>query len=1106
MNFVWAQPRQLQGKVSATDGSGLVGVSVSVEGTSRNTTTDPDGSYRISVNMGDKLSFTYLGFKREVVTINDQEELNITLKEGRYVPVVKITGRVTDAHSGNPVPGAQIKTKEGQMAAMTDETGNFEIDVLSLIEVLSISAPGYALREASPQGREQLTVALYPRFFTSGYEQPMMDFAQSTALSPENEIQTRLGGDVRTISRSGVPGIGAAMFIRGLNSLNANAQPLILVDGVIWDNQWENTSIHNGFFSNPLSNIDIKDIESISVQKEGASIYGSKAANGIIRINTKRGRDMATRITANLYWGSGRKPRVPEMMNSAQFREYVTNQISGWQAQHYPDTRFTDQQLINTFPFLNDDPKQTGYWKYHNNTDWSDIIYSDALTQSYSLNVNGGDEIALYNLALGYTSAEGTLSGTEMSRFNVRFNSDVKLAENLFSIVDVSVTQASRELRDQGIDAISSPEYIALIKAPFLSPYRMNTDGQQTPTLENHDAIDPLIENLISNPLALIENAEGSSTRLTFRMKISPYWQVSENLRLSTIYSYGIQSVKESFFIPDRGIAPRLRPDGLFATNEVRDLTQYQTSILSESRINWKLNGNSHHWDLLGGFRYMTDAYQSDLPRGYNTGNDNVKVLTDGVGYKNVTGEDDQWKSISWFANIDYDYRNKYFLSLAASADASSRFGSESGVRILNVNWAFFPSLSAGWIVSSEEWMKNLPLINFLKLRAGYGLTGNDDINNIAGNSYLSSIQYTGRATGLHLANIQNKSIQWETTERATLGLDMHFLNERLGLSFDVFNSRTDHLLTLKEVEAFTGQDVYWSNDGQLSNTGFEAALSAKILNLRSLKWEMGASVGHYKNKITALPNNKSTTLEIAGGRVLTEVGQSAGVFYGYKTQGIFMNDAEALAAYPGGGLYFKEANGNQVYYTAGDVHFYDADHNGEINEADRQVIGDPNPDLYGTFSNRLQWKRFTMDVLFTCSYGNDIYNALRAQLEAGDSFHNQTVAMTNRWQSPLQARTDIPKAVYGDPKGNNAFSDRWIEDGSYLRLKTITLSYDIPFNSPFLQGVTVWASANNLWTLTKYLGSDPEFSMNNRVLYQGIDAALSPIGKSFYLGVKINL
>jgi hypothetical protein len=214
------------------------------------------------------------------------------------------------------------------------------------------------------------------------------------------------------------------------------------------------------------------------------------------------------------------------------------------------------------------------------------------------------------------------------------------------------------------------------------------------------------------------------------------------------------------------------------------------------------------------------------------------------------------------------------------------------------------------------------------------------------------------------------------------------------------------------------------------------------------------------------------------------------------------MTDADAAAA----NLYKLETNGAKSYYGAGDIYFDDKMKDGEINEKDRQIIGDPNPDFFGAITSRLQWKRLTLDALCTYSYGNDVYNALRTQLESGANFYNQSVAMTNRWQSQKQAPTTMPKAVYGDPQGNNVFSDRWIEDGSYLRLKTITLAYDIPFNLPFLQGMTVWISANNLWTWTKYLGSDPEISMNNKVLYQGIDAGLTPQGRSYYLGVKINL
>jgi len=368
----------------------------------------------------------------------------------------------------------------------------------------------------------------------------------------------------------------------------------------------------------------------------------------------------------------------------------------------------------------------------------------------------------------------------------------------------------------------------------------------------------------------------------------------------------------------------------------------------------------------------------------------------------------------------------------------------------------------------------------------------------------------------LSLANIQNEAIQWETSKKAGAGIDIHFLDERVALSADIFSNRTENLLTQKSLKSIAGLEYYWSNGGALKNTGFELGLNMKLLDTKSVKWELGGSIGHYKNKITALPDGDFFT-EILGGTVMTAVGQPAGVFYGYKTNGVFATSEEAEQS----GMRKLNNNGTLTPYGAGDVWFYAPDGNygivtdkpgtvmdngREIAVSDvRQIIGDPNPDFYGTVSSRLKVKKLTIDALFTYSYGNDVYNYLRSQLESGSNFYNQTVAMTNRWTTEGQ-KTNMPRAVYGDPMGNSVFSDRWIEDGSYFRLKTLTVSYDIPLNSIFIHGIKVWASANNLFTLTKYLGSDPEFSMNNAVLFQGIDAGLMPQSRSYFLGVKINL
>jgi TonB-linked SusC/RagA family outer membrane protein len=1047
-----------------------------------------------------------------------------------------VSGVVRDAITGRPLLGAQIKIADRTASAITDSLGVYSIKVQSFSDVLIVGAPDYAIREVPLQGKQSADVRLYSTLFTSGYgnfeslagnkrkttdvgaTNETADFWSATPLSIDSKIQDLLGGDVRAIHRSGVSGIGTSLFIRGLNSLNASAQPLFIVDGVIWDNQLDGASIHKGYFSNPLANINVKDIESVTVLKDGNSVYGSKAANGVILIKTARAKEMATRIVANLSWGINEKPALPDMMDATNYKVYASNQVLGIFQSIQVYNPF-EESVLASFPFLNENPAATTYSTYHNRTNWVDEVYHNGLMQDYSVGISGGDDIALFNLSMSYATNEGTIRNTDMERFTVRFNSDIKLSSKLFTYVDLSVGKTLRNLRDDIVDPVTSPGFIALVKAPLLTPYLLDkTTGERSQTLSGYDRMDPF--NPVSNPSALTEIATGSSSRMNFLLRVNPYYQFTKNLQAGSIFSYKLDRVKESFFIPETGIAPKsLSLDFVTIANEVRDLAQRQTSIYSDTYVKWNtFAGDDHQLDLWGGYRYMTDDYEWDLPSGFNTGNDNIRVLTSGLGLSSIVGESRQWKSMSWYASADYDFRQKYILSLAASADASSRFGQETagGFAFGGVTWAVFPSASAAWLISSEDFMSNLPWINFLKLRASYGLTGNDGIDVNANRSYFRSVYYMGGAVGLELANIQNKAVEWETSYKAGAGLDVHFLDERLMLSADVFSSKTENLLTQKSLRSITGLSYYWSNGGALENKGFELNLNVKLVDTKPFQWELGASVGHYKNQITALPDGDYLT-EILDGNVLTAVGQPAGVFYGYKTKGVFATTDAANAA----GLYKLNDNGSITPYSAGDVWFDDPDGNGVISSLsggnvitangikelkdDRQVIGDPNPDYYGTITNRFRLKRFSVDALFTYSYGNDAYNYLRSQLESGANFYNQTTAMQNRWMVEGQA-TAIPRAVYGDPMRNNAFSDRWIEDASYLRLKTLTIAYEIPFNSIYLQGVTVWASVNNLFTWTKYLGSDPEFSMSNNVLYQGIDAGFTPLSRSYFLGVKINL
>jgi hypothetical protein len=405
--------------------------------------------------------------------------------------------------------------------------------------------------------------------------------------------------------------------------------------------------------------------------------------------------------------------------------------------------------------------------------------------------------------------------------------------------------------------------------------------------------------------------------------------------------------------------------------------------------------------------------------------------------------------------------------------------------------------------MTNEPWFANVKGIDYLRLTAGYDISGNDDIDYYAARSYFRAAQYLHAIAGISFDGIGNTKIQWETTKRFNAGLEASFINNRLGITFNYFRSNTSNLLTRQSLGFLSGLDQNWSNGGKLQNDGFDLTATIKMLALKDWQWQLGASVGHYKNKIVELADGRDyVDNEIYGSTIRTQVGQAANLFYGYKTLGVFSTSEEAEAA----SLYLLGDNGiDRNYFGAGDIHFADLNGDHQITEADRMVIGDPNPDVYGNIFTSLAWKKLKLDLRFNYSLGNDVYNYQRSQLENGSRFMNQTTALTNRWQVEGQ-QTDIPRITFQDPMGNSRFSDRWIEDGSYLRLKAVTLSYDLPINSEYIQGLQFWFQANNVFTLTRYLGSDPEFTMTSNVIGQGIDLGQLAQSRSLVAGVKINL
>ena len=1067
-------------------------------------------------------------------TENDGEEVEMTIKKPTRQREVKdnfattmLHGVVVDQVSKKPLAGIQLKVLGyDRYSAMTGADGKFTIKVPEFATTLFVHSPSFMSQQVAINAKDtekDIQVLMMQEKFRPMYGEGTTYTAQAgfdadaKDVTIESDIENILGADVRTVTRSAAPGIGVSMFVRGLSSINANAQPLIVVDGVEQDMQQNRLSLHSGQINNILANIAPEDIASVKVLKNATALYGARGGNGVILITTKRGKSMATRIDANISAGVSLVPQLPTMMNASQYRNYAT-EILGT----VPENINRDTPI--SFRFLNDDPNNYYYHTYHNDTDWTDYVYDTAMTQNYNISVQGGDDIGMYNLSVGYVKAESTAKNNDFDRMNVRFNTDISILYNLNTKFDISISRTNSKVFDDGAmedlsaGAITSPTFLSLIKAPIVSPYQYNAIvGGFTSLLCDYDDIYSQLGSGygLANPVAILNNANGDNKNKAentyFNVRVEPTWTINNNLSLTSMFSYTLDRNSQRYHRPFVGV-PSFEISNLgTVTSMAASLFSKEINVVSDTHIDWKYQYGKHNLAAFGGFKYTYFSFDdNNLKTEYNsTTNDKNPSLSASSGYQHIKGNNDVWKNLQWYGNVDYNYMNRYFATVSLSAEANSRFGAKSGdLDLCGVAWALFPSVQLGWVMTNESWFPKNAGVNYLRVNAGYDMSGNDDISNYAARTSLSAVRFNYNAIGLQLTNIGNDEIKWETNHKFNVGLQAYMLNNRLGVDFNYYVNKTKDLLTLQTFKnPIGGINNYWTNGGEIENQGFELSVTAKPVVTHKWNVEVGASVGHYANKVTKLPDGDYTTSVYGDNNILTSVGNPVGLFYGYKTAGVFATDAEAKAAGKDGYLYMEDNAGLRNDFKAGDVHFIDQNNDGKISELDKVVIGDPNPDIYGNIFATINYKNLTLTMGWNYSLGNDVYNYQRSILNSGSTFYNQQVAEVAHWRYEGQ-QTDLPRLAYGDPMGNNRFSDRWIEDGSYLRLKTLNLSYKVPVPGSWtwLQGLTVWAQANNLLTFTKYLGSDPEFSIGNGVLYQGIDCGNIAQGRSFQCGVKINL
>lgn len=1040
---------------------------------------------------------------------------------------LKIQGHVKDAVTGEPIAAARV-TFENISAALTANDGGYSINAPSSTATMLVNCEGYQQVEIALKGRSDIEILLQPAGISSFYnevsvakgEQRQSHSAQSLVTlsdrfaldkdntsSPEFFLQGRVAG-LNVVRRSGGVGSGSEMFLRGASSLLGTSQPLVVVDGVLYPTAPMGTSLFSYNQTSGLINIDTKDIDNITVIKDASSIYGARAANGVILINTLRAKELATQIDFNAYVGVNLEPDSYPMMNAKEFRPYLSDLLL---------SQGMSSSEIADLPYMNvEKPQETilgvgtevvtgnqDYYRYNHNTNWQDYVYDQSVSNAFHLSVTGGDNIAKYALIVGLLNQEGTIKGTSLDKYNLRLNTDVNISDKFTVGTNVSFVYTDRAIANQGMDNVKGALYTALVKAPFMTVYQHDYRNLASPNVELADVFNA------SNPYAVMNSIDSQMETYRLVANVFANYDISKNWSAQLNFGAIYDKDREKIFVPQKGIyhTPSTMPI-MDVTNETHRKAErlFQTNV-DLSATYAKTFNQIHDVNVTFGGRFENNNFEDDIIYRYNTSSDLMINEKGETLLAAAGGTSASWSSLTYYASANYGLNNKYFATLVGSFEGSSRFGANAdGLDLFDHKFAFFPSVSLAWLASSEDFMRDASAVNLLKFRTSYGLVGNDDIGNYAARLTYVPQNYLGQY-GVVLGALANDQLSAEKIAKFNFGVDLTMFDQRLTLSADVFSNKTKDMMSIASLPAFAASADYTTNTGEMTNKGYEFAADWRVVNKQDLKVTLSGNIAHSEAEVTKYA--KADYLNVFGATILTREGAAPGLFYGYKYEGVFKS-ADNMNLDPSSFRY-EDEGGNMLVPEAGDAIFANLDKTGDangiqyINEDDRTVIGDPNPDFFGSFSARVSYKRFTFDAMFTYKMGGDVFNALRAKLEGMTGYENQTQAVLNRWRYEGQM-TDIPRVSWGDPLGNARFSDRWIEDGSYLRLKTVTLSYDIPFYVKFIRSAQVYLQANNLITWTEYKGMDPEFSMNSSLLYQGIDAGFFPNAKSIFLGIKLGL
>ncbi len=1014
------------------------------------------------------------------------------------------------SQSNKPLSNVSVSVEGSSlMPVVTDEEGRFELVVPGRNEWLIIDPTGnYKQKRIFLSGRKELKIYLTSDDVTSGEDQVLLmtqpvrkrnivatysevdvdNMHHTPAVTLDEYFQGRVTG-MNVIKRSGLPSSGAVTNIRGINSVNTSNQPLYIVDGIpITPHEIFGSNIH-GYSYNPLVGINPHDISKATVVKDAtiAASYGSRGSNGIVFIETLDPSVTQTTIELDLRSGYSLAPeRYIPQLNGQQHKTLMSEVLFS--------SGMLEEEIKERYPNLFLTKDDDNYIDFQHDTNWQDIVFRDASFTNLNLNLKGGDEIARYGLSFGYYNGDGIIKETNYQSYNLRFVSRLNIFTWLKMNAGVSLNYNLAKLKEAATVPETSPIMASLAKSPLLNPYQYDVEERELTILSN------VYEMQVSNPLAIIDNYEASNSNTNFIANLGLEGAINENLTGFSNFSLTYNILKENLFMPNKGMEMYYDDE---AINVSKSANNDLNSIYNNTYLLFRKNiGNDHVFSSNTGMHLEINQYEYDWGLTKNAHqNDEYRTIQDGQNdQREIGGENRNWNWVSFYEYLTYSFRDKYLLNATVSLDGSSRVG-ENAINTMDVlgePFGLFYSAGAAWRVSNEFFLKNYSWLEELKFRFSYGKTGNDDIGESSATNYYEAVKFR-ETVGLYPAVITNDQLSYEEVTKMNLGFDLSFFGNRFYSSFNYFESTTDNMLIFTPLDSYLGYDFRMENGGKMVNNGWELSSFLRVIDGNSFDWDIRANISSVQNEVLEVKGGQLFN-NIQGAQLINKVGAPLNSFYGYVYKGVYSTHEEAAEA----GL----VNERNMAYSGGDAIYEDisgpeGEPDGVINNYDKTILGSSIPELFGGLFTKFSFKRWALSAFVYFSKGNEIFNYVRYQNESMTGLENQSVDVLKRWQYNGQ-ETAVPRALMNDPMGNADFSSRWVEDGSYARLKNVTLSYTIPNEFLTFRNAEFYISANNLLTLSRYLGYDPEFAYSYSHVHLGVDYGQLPQSRQFIAGIKV--